>query len=252
VTATAVAATPVARGLLGVTFDWWGTLYLDRSARSQRVQLIRHALHEHGYTSRESAVMRAYDIAAARFNREWADGRVYPSKRWLRDILDELGVSLPAADCLELQRALEGAMLDSPPPLIPGAARLLRDLHENGVRLGVISDTGLTVGRVMRRLLAKDGLLDYFSGLAFSDEIGVTKPNEQAFRRALAGMDLLPEQAVHIGDLPNTDVCGAKAVGMKAILINGISGRQDECDADAVVCDYAALRQVLRDWGLLP
>jgi FMN phosphatase YigB (HAD superfamily) len=95
-------------------------------------------------------------------------------------------------------------------------------------------------------------MLDYFSGFAFSDEIGVTKPNEQAFRCALAGMQLPPERVVHIGDLPNTDICGAKAVGMKAILINGISGRREECGADAVVSDYAALRQVLRAWGLLP
>jgi len=239
-------------GLLGLTFDWWGTLYVDRSARSQRVRLIVHALREHGYRASEAAVTRAYEIAAARFEREWGAGRVYPPKRWLADILEELGTPLPASDCLELQRALEEAMLDAPPPLVPGAERLLHELHDSGVRLGIVSDTGLTVGRVMRRILGKDGLLDCFSGFAFSDEVGVTKPNEHTFQRALTGMGLAPEQAAHVGDLPHTDICGAKAIGMKAILMNGVSGKQDDGRADAVVADYGELRQVLRRWGLLP
>jgi hypothetical protein len=41
-------------------------------------------------------------------------------------------------------------------------------------------------------------------------------------------------------------------MGMRAVLITGVSGTEDDGQADAVVKDFAELRQLFEEWGLLP
>jgi putative hydrolase of the HAD superfamily len=50
--------------------------------------------------------------------------------------------------------------------------------------LGVISDTGITPGRVLRQILERNGLMDFFSVTVFSDETGVAKPQALMFQEA--------------------------------------------------------------------
>jgi len=237
--------------LRGVTFDWWGTLYRHRDTSPARVGLIRQAAVAIGREVSEEAVAAAYSDAAAAFDREWRAGRVYTTAAWLDGILADLGLGLPVADRAALLAALEEAMLGQPPAMVAGARDLLHELHAAGVRLGLISDTGLTVGRVMRKILAADDVLHCFQGLAFSDEVGTVKPARRPYEAALSAMGVAPDQAIHVGDLPFTDICGAKAMGMRAVLITGVSGLRDDGLADAVVEDYAGLRRLFGKWSLL-
>ncbi len=241
----------LARARMGVTFDWWGTLFEHRDTTARRVQLIVDSLAAEGISCEVPTVRAAYERAAARFDEEWRSGRVYPPSQWLDDILAALGCPLPPARHALLLRQLEEAMLADPPRLLPGAAELLQDLHAQGIALGIVSDTGLTVGRVMREILRRCGLLSLFGGFSFSDEVGVTKPHPQAFITALRQMGLHPEQAVHVGDLPQTDIRGAKQIGMRAVLITAVTGACDDGLADAIVRDHYELRALLCSWGFL-
>ena len=55
-----------------------------------------------------------------------------------------------------------------------------------------------------------------------------------------------PEEAAHIGDLPETDLAGARGVGMRAILFLGVSDRRDGRPlADAAFEEYAELEELL-------
>jgi len=120
--------------------------------------------------------------------------------------------------------------LRSPPPLKPGALEAVRTLSGR-YRLGVISDTGITPGRVMRLYFQERGLLSHFTSLVFSDETGLCKPHPDVFRRALGELGAEPCEAVHVGDLLRTDVAGAKAAGLKAVWVR--SSQQDgETDAE--------------------
>jgi len=99
---------------------------------------------------------------------------------------------------------------------------------------------------VLREILRRDGLLSHFRALTFSDETGATKPLPQQFLRTLAILEARPEEAVHVGDLPETDLAGARAVGMKAVLFLGVSHRQDGRPlADAVFEEYGELEELL-------
>ena len=86
-------------------------------------------------------------------------------------------------------------------------------------KLGLISDTGQTSGRILREILKKDGIYDYFLVHSFSDEMGVSKPNKKIFEMTLKKLCSLPANTVHIGDNIATDICGAINYGLKAIHI---------------------------------
>ena len=130
---------------------------------------------------------------------------------------------------------------------MPGALEAVRRLRHRGFRLGIVSDTGFRPGRVLRRQLSEVGILDCFEpgGLAFSDEVGVPKPDPRIFERALSGLDVTAAEAVHVGDLKFTDVAGARSAGMRVVRFTGCADDlEDGPEADAVISSHAELEVV--------
>lgn len=84
-------------------------------------------------------------------------------------------------------------------------------------RMGIIFDAGITPGSVLRKVLDRHRILEFFTSTVFSDEIGFNKPHRVMFETALRELGARPSEAVHVGDLLETDIAGAKAMGMKAI-----------------------------------
>jgi putative hydrolase of the HAD superfamily len=99
-----------------------------------------------------------------------------------------------------------------------GARETLATLRDRGLRLGVISNT-IQPGRYLDANSARGGLLDFFSATVYSSEVGVAKPHPAIFRSALEKLGVEPGRAVHVGDRLATDVAGAQAAGMLAVLI---------------------------------
>ena len=133
-------------------------------------------------------------------------------------------------------------MLVHPPELSPGAHRAVKELAARGVQLGIVSNTGRTPGVILRRVLERHGLLRYFGPIAYSDEVGIRKPEADIFRAALAGVE--PAVTLHIGDNPDADVVGARGVGMRAAHYTA-GVRAPFADADLIVPDLGALADEL-------
>ena len=135
------------------------------------------------------------------------------------------------------------------PSSVPGAAEAVRELAARGIALGIISNTGRTPGMVLRRFLDRHDLLRYFRAVSYSDEIGRRKPDGEIFRRTLAklgpeiGGD--PGAIAHIGDNPEADVAGARAMGLRAVHYV-TEGRTSSPLADLVVTHLAELPDGLR------
>ncbi len=72
---------------------------------------------------------------------------------------------------------------------------------------------------VQRDKLAGSGLEAYFAVVTVSGEAGIGKPNPAIFEQTLAALDIAPEEAVMIGDKPETDILGANRAGVCAIWI---------------------------------
>lgn len=62
----------------------------------------------------------------------------------------------------------------------------------------------------------------------FSGIEGVEKPNPEIFKIALsrAGSNILPEQALHIGDSLRKDFVPAASLGMHALLLNRFDSKE--------------------------
>lgn len=205
-----------------VTFDFWGTLYQNREAGPIRLALLRERINLDG------DLQQAYDYAHQLAHDYWRrEQRSLPAARRLDAILDWLGVSVSPSLRAELVKGFEEALLQMPPTPVPGVHRLLQALRKQRVQLGLISDTGITPGRVLRAVMARDGLLSLFQHCTFSDEVGRAKPHPRPFQHTLEALDVEAPFATHIGDLPETDIAGAKGVGMRAVLFTGITGLKE-------------------------
>jgi putative hydrolase of the HAD superfamily len=234
-----------------VTFDYWDTLYHGAGARDLRMKRLTEALNTHSYAFDQAALDEADRVAWTEWTRVWRDEhRTSGASDWLRLMLDHLGAALPATtfDGLAVQWDEIVLHADTSPQLVDGAAGVVRRLAQQ-YRLGIISDTGLSSGRTLRRLLERDGIDAYFTCLSFSDETGVSKPHPDAFRRTLKCLGAQPAETIHIGDLTRTDIAGAKAVGMRAVRFSGSNDDPDRSIApDAAVGTFADFELLVRTW----
>lgn len=56
--------------------------------------------------------------------------------------------------------------------------------------------------------------------IVVSGVVGVSKPNPDIFRIVLRGSGVEPEETIHVGDLYDADVKGARNAGIDGILID--------------------------------
>ena len=67
--------------------------------------------------------------------------------------------------------------------------------------------------------LAETGLAELVDGALASAEIGSAKPDGAIFRAALELAGAAAHEAWHVGDTPEADVEGARAAGLRPVLI---------------------------------
>ena len=100
--------------------------------------------------------------------------------------------------------------------LFPDAPACLKGLKRRGFHLGVISNWDATLENLLREM----GYLPYFDEVVASAAVGCRKPGNAIFEIALERMGVRPEDAVHVGDLPEADGEGASSVGIRPIIID--------------------------------
>ncbi|MDQ6849998.1 MAG: HAD family hydrolase [Actinomycetota bacterium] len=103
--------------------------------------------------------------------------------------------------------------------LDPDVPAMFTGLRERGIRIGVLSNT-IWPRREHERIFDRDGVHHLIDGAVYTSDIEWTKPHPLAFRAALDSVGVAdPARAVFVGDRIFDDIHGAKAVGMRAILV---------------------------------
>jgi len=92
----------------------------------------------------------------------------------------------------------------------------LEALKNAGVRLGVVSNWDTRLPEVLERL----DLARFFESVIVSSVERVEKPDPLIFERALASLDAEAATTIHVGDLPEIDLAGAEAAGIRGVLID--------------------------------
>lgn len=241
-----------------ITFDFWSTLYKSKATDyTKRLIHLKEVIEQgHGSSVALDQLEAAVQLARQTWSRTWTEEhRTMTADEWLAVMLGKLSLTLEASLLAEIQLNMEHSILADAPVLAPEVATVLPDLASR-YRLAIISDTGITPGRVLRQLLDRDHLTGYFTHLTFSDEIGRSKPHPSAFLTTLVALNAAPAEAVHIGDLLRTDIAGAQGVGMRAVQYIGLNhdqanGLDDgrKIMPDAVIRNHEELEPLLRQWN---
>jgi len=146
--------------------------------------------------------------------------------RYVRYVLEALAVTEDRI----VQALLEWRRTYNPPVGLwntpdPQAGPALRLARERGLRLAVISNSNGSVRSILETL----GLAPHLDFILDSFEVGVEKPDPRIFELALARAGVAPAEAIYVGDLYAVDVRGARAAGLRAILLDpgGLWGPRD-------------------------
>lgn len=185
-----------------------------------RFERVAESLRARGVESDPSALASAEALAKKDVDRPPAPGFATDAERgwhYFNLVLAHAGIPRSAATdaALEELRAWhdrQNLWEDVP----PGVRESVERFRSAGLRLAVVSNSNGT----LRSLLDRLGLLAAFEVVLDSAVEGVEKPDPRLFQRALAGLGVAPAAAVHVGDIYHVDVVGARAAGIRPVLLD--------------------------------
>lgn len=237
----------------GVTLDIWGTFLLGRPGFSrERMTVLSEVL---GVTfDLDLATRLCRQVAKEADEESIRTGEDIPPFVRLQLFLKKYGIS---PDSLSMEAYLEWAKVlmccrtheHLPPFMEPDFLCTLRSLKANGLRVGVVSNTGLDGNETMEQVLRAHGVWDLLDAAVFSCSHGRAKPHPEIFRSAAALMCLPPESIIHVGDNPVADVKGAQRAGMIPCYLYGRPEVQ-QAPQDGVLCVKALseLPGIISNW----
>ncbi len=139
--------------------------------------------------------------------------KLYPNL-WINSIYD-------LETELLLERGIKGMLIDMDNTLVPWGCyvadeevvKWVEKLKEKGFKLCMVSNSTPSKGKQLSLQLGIPGVWN------------AVKPRAKAFRRALAKLNIKPEETAVIGDQIFTDVLGGNCLGLFTILVPQLSNR---------------------------
>lgn len=128
---------------------------------------------------------------------------------YLQRTLGHIDYKMLAAAIVGYRRARDSALV-----LYPHVNLTLHELIKRGLKLAVVSDAPRE-GAWLRLCYLK--LQHIFDVVVTYEDTLQRKPHPEPFRRVLDRLQLEPAEALMVGDWPERDVIGAKALGMKTV-----------------------------------
>ena len=210
-----------------ITFDLWDTLIREtpesgRKVKEARIRGLFMLLQGQGYPGTLEEVEGAYERVGEHLQEIWAQnvdaGPEDQVQFFLKALNDGWQIPNDRMTLANLEWAYVSPALQALPVLNQGAAEVLTGLRQQ-YRLGLICNTGRIPGTMLKIILQRLGILEHFDVLTFSDVVGVRKPDPHIFHLTLDRLEIAPDQALHVGDNPTTDILGARGAGMWAVLL---------------------------------
>lgn len=193
-------------------------VFLDHAAMAAVVGGVGHALDPRVLERAEGEAKRRLSAGPAAMAPPLPDAEIPAGWSTLvRTMLELAGVPAgeSSAACV---RALwrEHCEFNLWRKLPEGLVDAVSALRADGVPVCVVSNSE---GR-LQRLFEQLGIDHVFDLTLDSHLVGVEKPDPEIFRRALRHFAVPPERALHLGDVVATDVVGARAAGIRPVLID--------------------------------
>lgn len=209
-----------------VLFDWGGTIVRDDSLvfSAPAAAVAGYVRKRLDYEVADADFERAFQAVLPEYKPGQTEGAPHLS-RLLGAAFTWLGLAVGARDvdtCARLffQEATQGlAVYDD-------ARALLASLRFRGYRIGVVTNA-IFPSALFGPKVNELGLAGYIDTFVSSADVGVAKPNPGPFLRALSELKLEAQDALFVGDTTETDIAGARAAGMRAVLIERTDRARD-------------------------
>jgi len=181
---------------------------------------VSEALARHGVAVGEDALSIADYRARRRLDvGDTISATTDASRAWLYFdlVLTEAGVPLSASTRAALEELnAYHRELNLWERVAPGVIPALQALRALGLRLTVVSNANGTLCAHLDRL----DLTRWFDCVLDSCDLGVEKPDPRMFAMALERSGARAETTIHVGDLYHVDVVGARAAGLRGVLLD--------------------------------
>lgn len=204
-----------------VFFDLGGTLLIMR-----RDRIFRNVLAEEGLEVSLQRVHSAYLRAESWWLSTYGSQKMTPEQtteayreldaKVFGDIFPKETLDEAARVSIRVRQRWPEMEKDVPLELYPDSVPLLEKLSNDGFVMALVSNAPPDTGRAVDAL----GLSHYLKTVVISGVVGFSKPHPEIFRIALRRSGVEPGETIHIGDLYESDVVGARSAGIGGILID--------------------------------
>ncbi len=177
---------------------------------------VRHGIHSCDASAFERAVLSASALL------DQAEDDAYDPRTfidYIRHIIEQMGGAGDGIDACATEIYNEWAACRHF-ELYDDVLPAMRALRARGLLLGLISNTH----RSLDAFRSHFELEELVSAAVASRDHGYNKPHPSIFHAALRLLAVAPEEAVMVGDHFKHDILGARAIGMRGILIRRASG----------------------------
>lgn len=203
-----------------VFFDMYGTI---AGFEPSRLKVQSEACAPYGITITPEGILKGYKAADAYMARETAIlplGRRDAAARdrffgeYERLVIQGSGVEVSTDRALEIWRVVQAIphALASFDDVVPA----MEQLRARGLTVGLITNMDRKGSEIVEGL----GLSDHIDLAVTSLDAGAAKPSPTIFRAALAKAGAGPDEAMHVGDQPSSDIEGALGAGLRAVLLD--------------------------------
>ena len=202
----------------GVFFDLYGTLlcYGNMEAAGESwFHTIRRELVTSGHAFDEETLIRLCEEFLLQPEPPVQDDGLTVYERRMRELVEELSLELQVEELRRISEASVAAW-HAHTPLDPEAKSVLSEL-QGRYKLALISNFDHPPH--VHRLLDELALRPFFDAVVVSGDIGVKKPDPAIFTPALEQTGLATDEAIFVGDSPEDDIAGARAAGLRPVLI---------------------------------
>ncbi|MCC7366248.1 MAG: HAD family hydrolase [Dehalococcoidia bacterium] len=209
-----------------VLFDWGGTIVRDDSVTPEAVAraVVQCIATETGVSVAVPAFVEALRAAIPRY----VPGVTTTAPRLDAILAATLrSLELPPSPALVEAAAVSFCAADAAGQRVYDDARaLLGSLRYRGYAMALVTNS-LFPARLFAARVAALGFAGYFGAIVTSSDAGHGKPHPAPYRAALDTLAVEPSDALFVGDREDTDVAGARALGMTALRVDRRTGGID-------------------------
>ncbi|POY36982.1 dehalogenase [Solitalea longa] len=214
------------------SFDLWLTLIKSNPLfKTKRTLFFYENFNTKGKSLDEvGVVFRQVDLLCNSIN-EKTGGNIDAEEMYLMviSIINDYSICFDDVDINRLYEEMELLLFNFLPLVYCDQTLnvLERLKNRENTTISLLSNTGFIKGRTLRKVLQELEVDQYLDFQLYSDEEGLSKPNEKLFQLMINEIKdfrkeeiINKKQIIHIGDNEHADFYGAQTIGVNSYLIN--------------------------------